>query len=298
MNTKNFLALTLALVLSGSLGMQFAAAQDATVDAEGEVRVAPGALPRNPLKLIKDKANQVKDTIRIQNQEFREERKEVFQGAVEVKKGMNEERKNSWQGVNDDRAMMHAEVKAEFDAATTPQEKQAVLENARKDRAEFRMQVKTDATEMRAGFKAGWKDVRASARELIADRFSTIMHRLVNALERFDQILARIDSRIEKLRAGGVDVSAAVSASATASASIDSASAAVADAKLAIETAASSETPREHIREVRAAVRAAVETVKAAHQALKDALRVLKSILPKPDASASVEVEGSVDVNN
>lgn len=288
------------LVLAGSVGAPFAFAQDASIDSatQVDVGVRPGALPKNPLKLIKEKAGQARDSIKIQKQEFKEGRKEFMQGAVDVKAGIKEERKDFWQGTVEARKAMHAEVKADLDAATTVEEKQSILKGARFERAAFRVQVKTDAMDMRAGFRAQRSDLRAEARDLIADRFTMIMNRLVNALERFDQILARIDSRIEKLETEGVDVSAAVAASASASLAVDAANTAVANAQAAIEAAAASETPREEMDEVRVAVRAAVDSVKAAHQAIKEALRVLKSLASSSDASASVEGTGSVDSSN
>ena len=208
------------------------------------------------------------------------DKKAIVDMQMDVKAGIKTEHLEFRGDVIDKRKAMHADVKAALDAASTRDEKQAILMDARKDRAEFHMQVKTDAETMRASFKDQRGEVRDARRAQIAEHLSMVMHRLVNALERFDQILSRIDSRIEKLQSEGVDVSTALSASASASVSIDAAHVAVADAEAAIETAAHSETPRDHIEEVRVAVRAAVDAVKAAHEALKETLRAIKALVP------------------
>ncbi|TSC86949.1 MAG: hypothetical protein G01um10148_54 [Parcubacteria group bacterium Gr01-1014_8] len=296
--STTFTITLLGVLCASSAFAHVASAQDANVEIDADVGISPVTLPNNPLKKLREKAQGINNAIQVQKQEFRDDRKEFIQEKADVKAGIKEERKEFWQDTVEERKAMHAETKAELEAATTPQEKKSILKIAQQHRAEFRMQVKTDSAAMRESFRAKRNDLRQEARDLIADKFVMIMNRLVNALERFDQILGRIDSRIEKMRADGIDVSTAVSASVSANLSVDAASVAIADAQAAIEVAASSDTPRDHFEEVRTAVRAAVDAVKAAHEAIKNALRALKGLAGQAETSASLERSASTDTSN
>lgn len=295
-------SVTIALGISFiCFGSSFVAAQDVSIDVNAEATVnvgpnRPGERPKTPIQMMREKQKDAKQGVRMEKKELREDRMEFKAGAEEARQGIREDRREFMKDTLMERKEMHVDVKAALEAATTPEERQAILKNAREDRAAFRVRVKADAEVLRADFKERRGGIRDERRELVGEHLSAVMRRLVNALERFDQILARIDARIEKLRAEGGDVAAAIAASATASASIDAASSAVANAHASIEVAATADTPREHIDAVRAAVRAAIDAVKAAHRALKDALMAIKDLArPAAAVEASVETEVSIE---
>lgn len=136
-------------------------------------------------------------------------------------------------------------------------------------------------------------DVRGKA--AIEAVVKNMIARLSAAVDRFENIASRIDSRIEKLKGEGVDVSAAVTLQATAKTAI-----AEADAKVAaiVKPSLSDSATREDIRAAfeasRAHVKAANEAVQAAHKALREAVAALKRI----DASAHAEASASGSTNN
>ena len=289
-----FSILFAALALFSSAFLFPARAQDivdVAVTTEVNAMIDVGA-PKPPLRVLREKAVQAKKAMIEERKAFKGEVGQFMNEAQETREGMRDDRQEFRKNVLTERKQLHGDVLAKFQAATTPEEKQAILKDARKARADFRLEVKADAETMRAGCKEQRADIKDDRRARLADRFSMMLRRMTNALEHFDQILGRIDTRIEKLKTENVDVTAAVAASAAASVKIDAASVAVADAKAAIDAAAASETPKDLAAEVRAKVDAARTAIKEAHEALKDAVAELKSL-----SGLKAETETTVEAN-
>lgn len=121
-----------------------------------------------------------------------------------------------------------------------------------------------------------------------------MVNRLTAAIERFENIASRIDSRIEKLRAEGKDVSAAVSLQASAKTKIAEAKVAV---SAIVKPSMSAEPTREELKaafeDMRGKVKAAEEAVKAAHKALIEVVVALKRIDASAGANASTTASGN-----
>lgn len=148
------------------------------------------------------------------------------------------------------------------------------------------------SVEARADMKAR---IEIRAKNHVEIVLRNMLARLNAAVDRFEKIAARIDSRIEKLRSEGVDVSAAVTLQAEAKAKI-----AEADAQVSaiVKPTITSDMTRE---QVKAAFEAARAQVKAAHQAIKDAHKALHEsvvALKRIDASANAEASASGSISN
>lgn len=121
-----------------------------------------------------------------------------------------------------------------------------------------------------------------------------MVNRLTTAIERFENIASRIDSRIEKLKAEGKDVSAAVTLQSSAKAKIAEAKVAV---SAIVQPSISAEPTREELKAafegIRAKVKAAEEAVKAAHKALLEVVVALKRIDASAGANASTTASGN-----
>lgn len=169
------------------------------------------------------------------------------------------------------------EVLTDLKNATAGAERRGVMQDARDDRAEFRANIKERLqTLMRTHI--GW-----------------IIHRLNAALNHFDNIVTRIESRIEKLQARGVDT-------ASVEASLLTATGLMATAEIDVQALSDlidSVTPDSDPATVKAEIRAAIEkttaSVKAAHRALLATAKMLTELVR---TSIEVHATSSVEVNN
>ncbi|MDP3784992.1 MAG: hypothetical protein Q8R12_02860 [bacterium] len=123
------------------------------------------------------------------------------------------------------------------------------------------------------------KKAKLEARRIqnIRKFFTQMGRRLEAAILRLEKMADKIASRIQKFEERSGNVSEAKAKLALAKAKIAEAKAAYADAKLKLEDALKSETPKEAFAKVREGlVKGVVEKIKEAHQALIEAVRVLK----------------------
>lgn len=176
------------------------------------------------------------------------------------------------------------EVKTRVEAGA---ENIRALIGERKEEARAEMEEKREELQARA----------EAAKEKAAERWSAaiqnhvrvIVERLTAAIDRLDTLAARTEDRIEKLQAEGYAMTESVALMTEARADIRVASDDVAAVSVAIEAALSSETPKEKMADVRAAIKKAVESIKVAKDSL---MEVLKSI--RVEASAETTTTSDV----
>ena len=151
-------------------------------------------------------------------------------------------------------------------------------------------EVKEKIASRRAG-------VQARQVQHIKDIFGKILTRYETALNRFEKFFIRIDSRIAKLKAKGVDTSKAETALAAARVQYEVAKAAVADAKAKIAAIDPATSKREALKEAVTALKTAKKEIQRLHKALANTvveLKVAHSLRTatgssSPSASASAQ---------
>ena len=131
--------------------------------------------------------------------------------------------------------------------------------------------------------------------EIVKHMAGMMVNRMKAAVERLTKIALRMDSRIAKLKARGVDTAKAEAniviartKMAEASADITVAETAIGDAVLSADATGTSTAPKDPAKSVREPLIKAKEAVFAAHKALVDAIASI---------SAGVSVNGNTEVN-
>lgn len=172
---------------------------------------------------------------------------------------------------------LRVKTKADLKLATTSGERR-ILQNAREERKEVRDER-----------KASGAAARADAQSAIKRHLGLITVRFEVAVRQFDKLRERIASRIEKLKASGIDT---VSAEAKLTAAIDAAASAKADIAAVVslvkgaESAADAKARR---AEVDAAIKKATASIKAAHAAYGEAARALLPLSTKVRVETEVK---------
>jgi len=170
-----------------------------------------------------------------------------------------------------------AEFKAQFEAATTTEAKQAIREQAAVAKEEFQ----ATAQEYR-------EDWRERVQEYFEKRIEVTFNRFATHIQKVEQVDARIVSVLDKLEAAGIDTSSVVS-------SLEQARTSTADAKEAMRIVRSnleSVVEAGTKEEVRAAFNQAKIDIKAASETLKSAyLDIRKS---QEESQQVVQVDASV----
>lgn len=160
---------------------------------------------------------------------------------------------------------VNAEKRDALRTATSSERREAVKERVDERRAA----VKEKVDERKAAVKEKVDAKRKAQIKQIAER---TIKRLSAAVLRLEKLSDRLESRLDKLSAGGVDVSKSKELLAAARAKIAEAKAGIDEAKAEIETALSSESPKEAFQKVREITGAANEKLKEAHKALVSAI--------------------------
>ncbi|MFZ2556036.1 MAG: hypothetical protein WAZ27_01265 [Minisyncoccia bacterium] len=205
-----------------------------------------------------------------------------------------EEKQNIQQNAMEDKKELRAETKIQMQNASSGAQKREVMKGAwddRKDIAKTRMASSSD-------LRGKIKDIRGAIRE----HAGRVKERFALALRQFEKLMARVESRIEKLKADGVatasveaDLEAAKSANVAAKADVQ----AVADFVASVDETADRETVRTQIQTL---TKEAQASIKAAHEALKTLVKNLSALAkenkPKVDTSASVEAEAQVETSS
>lgn len=293
----NTIALLFGFTLVLGSMVTLVSAQETSVETEEAIEVK--AKPRGLFRDLRDVRKEIKGTVRDERKEIREDRKDLRDKNLELNKNIRDTRLEFNAAVRATSSAMRADflkLKDAMKQASSSEERKNII-GGMKDRLKaFRTDVRSDRKEMREDFKEDRMELKTERQRIAAKHFNLVIRRLTTALEYFTKILARIDSRIEKLKARGVDVVIAASASETAHLSIDDARAAIVNAQAAIDAAVASEAPRDHLPKIREAVKVAIEAVKKARRAITDAILALKKIARPP--KVEVGTEAAVEVDN
>jgi len=315
-------AAILALALTLGIGVQAAFAQERFDGPDGDRPRDENARPA-PFRALQQRALDVRADFKAginlsssdsdddqdedsDNDPNNEERKAFRARQLDIKAELRTDKAQVRTDIQNDAQEHRAELKAQLDAAQTPEERKAILDEARHERDEMRR----EALEKREAFRARAEETRDELKENRAEfrltvttdaakraqgYFENILKRVANALDSFVGILERINNKITELAANGVDVTLAADAAARAEVAIDNAAIALTDARATFALALESDTPREHLEDVKAAVRTATQAVKDAHTALKDAITQLKELIRSTRVDASVEADTTVE---
>ncbi len=149
-----------------------------------------------------------------------------------------------------------AELKEALKVADTPEERKAILEEAKSQFTELKNKIKTYASV----------------------HLQQILKRISTMAERLETLQGRIQSRLDKLTQDGADTTEAQEyvdiAKTAVQASVDKGQA----VKATVEEAVNSETPSEYRRVVREAMSVAIEATREAKKALQDAVNILRGL--------------------
>ena len=143
-----------------------------------------------------------------------------------------------------------------------------------------RADIAASATEARAEVQAQQAERRTQlnerARERITNLAANISNRMDAAAARMQNITTRLESRINKLEASGLDTTEAAIALASAQRSIDAAVTALARIDITVQNAVTAEDPKAAWVEVRAAYTAIREQLRTANTELRASVQALK----------------------
>lgn len=189
------------------------------------------------------------------------------------------------------KAQLRADTSADWQNASTAPEKRALMQGAMEDRRDIARDRMASTT-----------NLMQKVRGVIYQHAGVIKQRFVLAMRHFEQFVERIETRIDKMAAAGVDtasVEAQLEVAKTAQASAKADIQAVNDFVESIDET----SDRAQVRpQLQALVKTANESIKEAHQALQATIRALVALTkeqrPEADASASVEAEVEVETAN
>lgn len=159
-----------------------------------------------------------------------------------------------------------------------------------KDRAASSSDERKDPAKMRMASTTPGHGLKA----LIQMHGGVIKNRFNLAIAHMENILARIETRLEKIAAEGIDTSAVVTLHTSAEVAVDKAEA---DAKAVADFAATASDASDRAAfktQLETKLRTAHQSVKAAHKAVMDTVRALVS-LARNTKKVEVEAETSVE---
>lgn len=263
-STPRTITNTLAFVLmAGMLAGAIPASAEISVSAEAEVQT-PRPLPALFRKDID---------------------REVFE---DIKEGRIEARvdiQNTRGEIHDiridaqaDGEAIRAEVKSLLDSAESKEEKREILENAREDIKENRLEARGLTAEKKA-------EIQNSVRYMFIKSFT-----LMNA--RLEKVFAGVEARIEVLAEAGVDVSASKTFVENAQVNLESFVDISSEMKSLLDSKPESKEEAEKVKaELRALAEQAKEALKSAHENLKGAIQALKESTSEQEVEVGVETE-------
>lgn len=146
------------------------------------------------------------------------------------------------------------------------------------------------------------QELRGSLRDrlhaLTQTHLGNIVHRLNAALERFNNLIARIESRIEKLQEREIDTESVEASLEISVRLVAGAEADIQALERLIESVSDSDDAESVRAEIRAAVRKAIESIKAAHRGLLSTAKMLVALVrtsPGVDISTATDAEINVE---
>lgn len=264
MKNLSYIALGLGLLLAPT----FVLAQEANVSASAEAKVETKTeRPRPPIAPAP-----IKNTIQT-GTTLREEARDM---ASTTRAVMMTERKGLKTMLLD-----RAEAFKTMLGSSTLQERQHFREESRTALEQKRLEAKAE-------IDAARKQAQANFSAAVQIHVNNITDRLTNAANALTSIANRIDARISELQAQGKDMTASAALLMGARADIATAQDSVAAAGAALAAALASDTPKEKLAPVRAAVTAAEAVLKTAKQSLQ---KTLESVRVEGKATTTVTAQ-------
>lgn len=247
-NTKIRAAALIASALVAGAA-SFAQAQEVTAEADVEVSIqSTTSTPRPPIRPLRP-------------QPLMDLRDDARERIIELREGMQDRR---------------IEVRAEMQSATSGEERRSIIREAREDREEMRDR----AQEIRG-------NIKERLQALVRTHVGAVVKRSENALNMFDNLVNRMESRIDKLKERGADT-ASVEASLSSSVSlIATAKADLGALQTLVASVKESSDPATVKTQIRTAIEKVTASIKAAHASLLATARSLAQL----SASVSAEVE-------
>ncbi len=180
------------------------------------------------------------------------------------------------------RAAAEAEREAaQADRAEAAEEREEARAAAVEERAEARAERQETREELQAERADAKEDRRAALSEKrlaqLENRTDFVIARMSAAVERLNQLISRIETRMDTLGGNGVDTSAARSELNTATEFVNAAENGLADIEFVVDEVLSAEAPRTAWQENgKPAFSAIRDNLKAAHAAIKASVAALK----------------------
>lgn len=264
MNKASTIALATTTALFAFSGLAFA---QETAQLPAETPAPAGIIPAP-----------VRPNVKAMQVKVQEKRIEIKDSATDIRNTFKVEVKD-----------LRTNTKEQMREATSSAERRVIEKNAIEQRKELMETRKASSTEIRDQKKdlleARQAEVKDRMKEQARKNVEMIKRRYEIAIKQFDNLSARIQSRIEKMKANGIDTTSAESALAlavTAIAQVKTDAQALADLGAQIQSGDDAKTLRPQIE---SAVKQLNASVKAAHEALKAAGRALlaASATRKPD---------------
>lgn len=192
-----------------------------------------------------------------------------------------------------------AEAEVETEVETSPARAREAAQARRAEAASQREDAQATRSENRANIRA---ELDERARERITNLAANVSNRMDAAAARMQNIIDRLESRIDKLAASGLDTAEASAALASAQTSIDAAVGELASIDVTVASTISAESPRAAWAEtkatytaIRSQLRTAHNEMKASVQALRDAAQVPATLEGSAAAESSSQVSTDED---
>lgn len=179
--------------------------------------------------------------------------------------------------------------------------------STRPNREEKRETIRDQVEAKKEAVQNQMEERRSNALDKIKERVSDLMAKVIKrfeaAVERLEKLSDRIESRIKKMEAGGIDVIKAKELLATANLKIEVAKASVAGITLPLTntvsgTSSTTALVKEKYSLLRTQIAEAKEDIKAAHAALVDVIRNLKPGANKVRTGANATTTATTTNNN
>lgn len=249
--------LSIGIAVGCGAAPHFARAQETSTDGTVSSTQEQRAIP--PLRKMREEAAQV-----------REVRQDIRQDTRADLQGMRDVRQQQRQDFSEQARTMREDTVGKLKNATSSADRKTIRENARVEREAFR----TVRVEARAEF-------RSELGKRLATHKATIVRTLTTAIDRMNDILAKLESRIAKIAEQGGDVSAATTAFASAQQAVEAAAAAIESADAAIVATIDSDADLATKRkEVQAATQKARQAIRDAQRAIAEVLATLRTAVP------------------
>lgn len=191
----------------------------------------------------------------------RERVQEARNTRMEVRKEISEVRANSKEQLKD----LRADTKEKIKAASSPAEIKDAVKDARAEKKEI----------LKDRIASTTKAVGRGLKEVTTKRFGITIQQSSVALKQFDNLADRVSSRIDKLKASGVDTSPAETAYSNAKTAIETARADAQAVKDLVAAVKDGSDAKAIGRQIETAIKKANNSAKAAHKALDEAAKIL-----------------------